>query len=118
MQISEVSTQCGLSIDTIRFYERSGLLPPVDRTPNGQRSFSSENIDWLILLASLRDTGMPMTTMKHFAELYVQGDQTIPERRNILHEHAKLIEARRAELDECSQLLAHKLQRYREIEAK
>lgn len=74
MRISEAASRSGLSIDTIRFYEKSGLLPSIGRGADGRRWFSSENVEWLVLLSSLRDTGMPMKTMQHFAELYRKGD--------------------------------------------
>ena len=116
MKISEAASRSGLSIDTIRFYERSGLLPPVARGPDGRRRFSPENVDWLTLLSSLRDTGMPMEKMRRFAELYRKGDDTIPLRRQMLIEHAVSLDHRRAALDRCAELLATKLQRYDEIE--
>lgn len=116
MRISEAADRSGLSIDTIRFYERSNLLPPIARDANKMRRFSPENIEWLILLASLRDTGMPMAKMQHFADLYQRGDGSIPERRRVLQEHANYLVCRRADLDRCAELLAYKLQRYSEIE--
>ncbi|MCE8509622.1 MerR family transcriptional regulator [Ruegeria pomeroyi] len=116
MKIAEAADRSGLSIDTIRFYERSGLLPPIARGADGMRRFSPETADWLRLLASLRETGMELRAMRRFAELYRQGDATIPERRRMLQEHAANLELRRAALDRCAALLAHKLQRYSEIE--
>lgn len=115
MRISEAADQSGLSVDTIRFYERSGLLPPIERGPDRQRRFSALDVEWLILLASLRDTGMPMKTMRHFAGLYRKGDETIPERKDLLLEHGEHLERRRAALDRCADILAYKLKRYDEI---
>lgn len=116
MRISDAAARSGLSIDTIRFYERSGLLPPVLRDAGGRRAFSPENVAWLTLLASLRSTGMAMENMRRFARLYQRGDATIPQRRQMLKEHGVHLDRRRAELDQCADLLAHKLQRYSEIE--
>lgn len=116
MRISQAAARSGLSIDTIRYYERSGLMPPVTRGADGRRRFSPDSIDWLILLASLRDTGMPMAQMRRFAQLYQQGNVTIPARRQMLQEHAAQLDTRRAALDRCGALLAQKLQRYSEIE--
>ncbi len=116
MKISEAAAQCRLSIDTIRFYESSGLIPPVHRDQSGRRVFSQVDVEWLKLIASLRETGMPMTEMKRFAALYKQGDVTIPERRSVLRTHAKCLEHRREALDRCADLLAYKLARYDEIE--
>jgi DNA-binding transcriptional MerR regulator len=115
MRISEVASRTGLSIDTIRYYETMGLLPPIKRGTDGKRLFSAENAEWLILLSSLRDTGMPMETMRYFARLYQRGDQTLPERKQVLIEHSKHLEKRRKALDRCAEILAYKLKRYDEI---
>lgn len=63
MKISEVSEHTELSISTIRFYEKSGLCPFIERGADGKRAFSKTDADWLELLASLRATGMPMAGM-------------------------------------------------------
>lgn len=117
MRIAEAADQCGLSIGTIRYYERSGLLPRVLRGADGKRRFTTESIDWLILLRSLRETGMPMKTMARFAALYGQGDLTIPERRQILLQPAKQLNQKRQELDRCEDLLAFKVEMYDKREA-
>jgi len=115
MRISEAATRSGLSIDTIRFYEKTGLLPHVERGAEGYRRFSLETVDWLLLLASLRETGMPMKKMRHFADLYRRGNDTIPERKRILLDHSLDLARRRAALDRCEEILAFKLKRYEEI---
>lgn len=121
MRITEAAEQSGLNIDTIRYYEKSGLLPEIPRGSDGHRRFSTENIDWLILLGSLRSTGMAMKTMAQFADLYRQGDHTIPDRRKILLEHAQHLDQKRQDLDRCDELLSYKLkmydQREREMES-
>lgn len=112
MRIAEAASRSGLSIDTIRYYEKSGIVPGILRASDGQRRFSPENIDWLTLLYWLRETGMPMKTMHHFAMLYQAGDGTIPERRKILLAHAEVLRKRRADLDRCETLLAYKISIY------
>lgn len=115
MRISEAASTSGLSIDTIRYYEKLGLLPQIGRGSDGRRDFSGENIEWLVLLSSLRETGMPMEQMRHFAQLYQQGNETLSERRAVLLDHAAQLEKRRAALGRCAELLAHKLERYDEL---
>lgn len=115
MRISEAASKCGLSIHTIRFYEKTGLLPPIRRGTDGNRRFSAENLEWLTLLSSLRDTGMPMKQMQHFAALYEKGDETIFERKHILLEHSVHLQRQRETLDHCAKILSYKLQRYEEI---
>lgn len=115
MRISEVAAKSGLSIDTIRYYEKSGLCPPIARGRDGTRQFTAENAEWLALLSSLRDTGMPTKDMRHFAGLYQTGDATIPERKHLLLEHSRRLEARHETINRCKALLAHKLARYDRI---
>jgi len=116
MRISEASTRSGLSADTIRYYEKSGIVPAIDRGPDGLRRFSPENVEWLTLLYWLRKTGMPMKEMHRFAALYREGNSTVPERKALLLKHAERLKKRRAELDTCEEVLAVKLAAYRNIE--
>lgn len=116
MRISEASAKSGLSADTIRYYEKSGLVPAVERGPDGLRRFSPENVEWLTLLYWLRKTGMPMREMQRFAALYRQGDATIPARREVLLNHEKRLHRRRADLDRCEEVLAYKIAAYEKIE--
>lgn len=115
MKISEVAELTGLSVSTIRFYEKSGLCPFIQRGADGKRRFSRTDADWLELLASLRATGMPMSEMRTFADLYASGDATIPKRRAALLTHRQGLEARQAELERCRAILDQKLQKYEEI---
>lgn len=112
MRIAEAARQSGLSIDTIRFYEKSSLLPEVRRGSDGQRRFSTKTVEWLTLLCSLRETGMPMKTMRRFAELYRAGDGAMPERKAVLLAHAESLKKRRAALDRCEELLVRKIALY------
>lgn len=116
MRISEASSKSGLSADTIRFYEKTGLVPAIARGPDGLRRFSPENVEWLTLLYWLRKTGMPTKEMQHFASLYRQGEQTVPQRRAVLLAHEKRLRRRRADLDRCEEVLAVKLAAYDRIE--
>lgn len=117
MRIAEAASRSGLSIDTIRYYEKSGMVPRIVRGSDGQRRFSPENIDWLTLLYWLRETGMPMKTMSHFAALYNAGDRTIPERKKVLLAHAEALKKRRTDLDRCDALLAYKIAIYEDCGA-
>lgn len=115
MKISEVAERSGLGISTIRYYEKSGLCPFVQRGPDGKRRFSQTDAAWLELLASLRSTGMPLSEMRTFADLYASGDDKIPERKAALLVHRRRLEDRQAELDRCRVILDRKLQRYDEM---
>lgn len=115
MLISEAAYLSGLSIHTIRFYEKSGLLSKIIRSSNGNREFTAENVEWLNLLSSLRDTGMPLKRMKYFADLYEHGDKTVLKRKQVLLEHSESLALQKAALEKCAKLLAGKLQLYEEI---
>lgn len=115
MKISEVAKRSGLSISTIRYYEKSGLCPFIQRGADGKRWFSKADADWLDLLASLRSTGMPLAEMRAFADLYASGGGKIPERKAVLLAHKQRLDNRQAELDLCRVILDRKLRRYDEM---
>jgi DNA-binding transcriptional MerR regulator len=91
---SEAAKKSGFSLDTLRYYEKIGLLADIDRTSGGKRIFSDDDLGWLGLLRCLRDTGMPIAQMCRFAELTRAGDGTAAERIALLEEHARDVETR------------------------
>lgn len=116
LSIQQVAQQTGLSIDTLRYYERIGLIEPVRRAPNGHRRYSQRDISWLQTLIRLRETGMPLAQMIHFAELRRQGDATATERRLILEEHQRALEEHMHKLELHMAALQRKIARIREVE--
>lgn len=112
MRISEAATRSGLSADTIRYYEKSGMLPDIPRAPSGVRVFDQRIVDWLTLLYWLRETGMPMARMRRFTTLARAGGDTVAERREILIAHSEDLARRRALLDKCEAVLAIKIASY------
>ncbi len=119
MRIEEVSNRSGLSQDTIRFYEKSGMLPTIDRDGRGWRQFSPEDLDWLTVLERLRATGMPLKAVRAFAasahgpDAETEAEQK--KRLTLLQEHAQVLSKRRAKLDECEAYLNHKINIYTSI---
>jgi DNA-binding transcriptional MerR regulator len=89
----EVADRIGVSVDTLRYYERIGLLDGIARTPGGQRVFS-DDVSRVSLLRCLRDTGMPIARMRQFAELVRSGDDTAEARAALLEEHDREIDAK------------------------
>lgn len=112
MRIAEASKACGLSAHTIRFYEKSGMLPQIARGSDGHRRFTPAHVEWLTLLYWLRETGMPLKQMRRFTELAKAGDDGIDERREILEDHAETLKAKRATLERCESVLAIKIASY------
>ena len=117
MRIAEAAAACGLNADTIRYYEKSGMLPEIRRGGDGHRHFSQQDIDWLTLLYWLRETGMPMQQMRRFTALAKAGAETVSERRKILMDHADELRKRRDLLDKCEAVLAVKIASYGEDDA-
>jgi DNA-binding transcriptional MerR regulator len=93
----EAADRTGFSLDTLRYYERIGLLDAVARTSGGQRLFTDGDLAWLSTLRCLRDTGMPIAKMSRYAEL-CRDDSTAKERLELLAEHDREAGERIAEL--------------------
>ena len=94
----QVAEQTGFSLDTLRYYERIGLLDDIARNSGGRRVFTEEDVAWLRILRCLRDTGMPIQRMVRYAELARGGEETVPERLEVLREHDRDVEEKIAHL--------------------
>ncbi|MDI1460471.1 MerR family transcriptional regulator [Catellatospora sp. KI3] len=112
---AETVQRSGFSLDTLRYYERIGLLEHVDRTTGGRRVFSDDDLGWLGLLRCLRDTGMPINVMCRFAELTRQGDETVADRVELLEQHSVAVEAQLELLLRQHGHLREKIAHYRAI---
>lgn len=110
--IAQAAERSGLSIDTLRYYERIGLVEPPARDSGGRRSYSDEDMNWLAFLTKLRTTGMPIKMMREYAQLRMRGVGTEARRRQILVEQRKDVLARITELQGCLDALNHKITRY------
>nr|WP_229844835.1 MerR family transcriptional regulator [Streptomyces cinnamoneus] len=110
--ISEVAAYTGLSAHTLRWYERIGLMPHVDRSHTGQRRYTSRDLDWLDLVGRLRLTGMPVADMVRYAELVRQGEETFAERERLLSAHRDDVRRRIAELRSTLDVLDYKIEIY------
>jgi DNA-binding transcriptional MerR regulator len=102
----------GFSLDTLRYYERIGLLFDIERTPSNQRIFTDEDLEWLGVLRCLRDTGMPIATMRRYATLAREGSHTHQARLELLREHAVQVAARISSLQEQEKHLHGKIDWY------
>jgi len=118
LTIQQVCHQTGLSIDTLRYYERIGLLEPIARTPSGHRRYTPRDIAWIDVLIRLRDTGMPRAQMVRFAQLRRQGAVTATERRLMLEQHQHALEQHMRTLEEHMAALRQKIGRIKDVEAR
>jgi DNA-binding transcriptional MerR regulator len=114
--IQQVAQQTGLSIDTLRYYERIGLIESVRRASNGHRRYGQRDIEWIQLLIRLRETGMSIAQMIDFARLRRQGDATLTERRLILEQHQHALEQHMQKLEQHMAALQRKIASIRERE--
>ena len=86
MTIKEISEQLGVSQDTLRYYEKVGMIPPVTRTKGGIRDYQEDDIAWVKLATCMRNAGLPVKVMIDYLNLYKQGDSTIQVRCDLLKE--------------------------------
>lgn len=90
--IKQVVDRLDLSAYTIRYYEKEGLLPAVSRDENGNRVFNDNDIEWIMLIRCLRDTGMSVSEIKRYVELCMEGDNTVEIRRQMIEQHKQTVE--------------------------
>ena len=113
MNIKKVSEQLGISSDTIRYYERIGLVPPISRDKNGVRNFTDIDIQRLDFIKCMRHAGLSIESLHEYMNLYsLNDDRTIPARKRILEEEAEKLDERIASLQETRAYLQHKIDIY------
>ena len=81
MTIAEVSRKTGLSADTLRYYERVGLIPAISRTSGGIRDYGETDIRWVEFIKCMRSAGLPVEVLAEYVALFVQGDETAPQQQ-------------------------------------
>lgn len=112
MKIAEVSEHYGLSTDTLRYYERVGLIPHVNRNGSGIRDYNDLDVRRVEFIKCMRGAGLPVEVLIDYMELVQQGDRTIEARKDILREQRDLLAARIQEMQQTLDLLDHKIQVY------
>ena len=112
MKIAEVSERYGLSADTLRYYERVGLIPPVTRNDSGIRDYNELDLRRVEFVKCMRGAGLPVEVLIEYVGLVQQGDTTIEARKEILKEQRELLLARMKEMQKTLDILDHKLEVY------
>ena len=112
MKIAEVSEQCGLSSDTLRYYERIGLLPPVNRSESGIRDYDEIDLKRVEFIKCMRSAGLPIEVLIKYFELVQQGDITIEARKEILVEQREQVLGSMKEMQATLDLLNYKINVY------
>ena len=112
MKINEVSEHYAISSDTLRYYERIGLIPPVHRNDGGIRDYNELDLRRVEFIKCMRSAGLPIEVLIEYVALVQQGDQTIEARKEILLEQRDLLAAKLAEMRKTLDLLNHKIDVY------
>ena len=112
MTIAEVSRKYDISADTLRYYERIGLIPPVPRTRGGLRDYGEESCGWIQLRKCMRAAGVQIEALIEYVDLFQQGDATLDARKALLVEQRDQLVSRMAEMQASLDLLNQKIDRY------
>ncbi len=114
LSIAEAARRTGVSVHTLRYYERAGLVvTTVDRTAGGRRRYQQLDLDWITICTRLRATGMPIKTIRRYAQLVSAGPGNEQERLDLLETHRADVTAKLAEIQEHLNLIDHKINVYR-----
>ena len=114
MTIKEVSEKYNISQDTLRYYERIGMIPEVTRTSGGIRNYQDEDIGWVELALCMRSAGLPIEALIDYVKLCRQGDETIPARLHLLKEQRENLEEQKKQIQAAADRLDYKISRYEE----
>jgi len=115
MTIAEVGKKYGLTVDTLRYYERIGLIPHVNRSSGGIRSYGDEDCRWVEFIKCMRGAGLPVEALIEYVSLFQQGESTRNARKDILVEQRNLLIERMKEMQQSLEKLNAKIDRYDEV---
>jgi len=112
MTITEVSKKYDISPDTLRYYERVGMIPPVTRTAGGARNYQEKDCGWVELAKCMRNAGLPVEAMIEYVKLCQEGDSTISARLQLLSDQREALFEQRKQIDITLDRLNYKIARY------
>ncbi|EHI99088.1 transcriptional regulator, MerR family [Clostridium sp. DL-VIII] len=112
MTIAEVSKKFDLSQDTLRYYERIGLIPGVDRNKSGNRDYTEEDCKWVEFIKCMRGAGLPIEILIEYVTLFQQGDETIETRKELLSEQRRQLTEKIDDMKKTLDRLNYKIERY------
>ncbi len=113
LTIKQVSEKYGIPADTLRYYEKAGVIPPVTRTASGIRDYSPQDISWVENAKCMRAAGLPIEALIEYQRLYSQGDSTFQARLDLLSEQRELLSAQKKQLEETLSRLDYKISKYK-----
>ena len=112
MTITEVSKLYDITPDTLRYYERIGLIPKIHRNKNGIRDYTQEDCNWVEFIKCMRNAGLPIETLIDYVTMFQQGDSTIDARKELFTEQRKVLEKKIKDMNETLGRLNHKIELY------
>ncbi len=114
MNISEVSKKFDIPIDTLRYYEKEGLIPPVHRTESGIRDYTEQDCGWVEFIKCMRSAGLSIETLREYITLYGKGNRTLQKRKNLLIAERDKLKTRLDEMQKTLERLNYKINVYEE----
>lgn len=115
LSVAQMSAATGMSGYTLRYYERAGLIQPIPRTSGNQRRYRQRDVEWVQFLLRLKETGMPIATMREYAALRAQGETSLRLRLDMLTSHDEYLQRQVAMLQTHQQALRTKIEIYRQM---
>lgn len=115
MTIAEVAKKYNLTPDTLRYYERIGLIPGVSRSSGGIRDYQDEDCRWIEFIKCMRNAGLPVETLIEYVKLFQAGDETTEARKKLLVEQRNLLKERIDEMQNTLERLNAKIKRYEDV---
>lgn len=110
--IADVSKKYELSADTLRYYERIGLIPEVNRNKSGIRDYTEEDCRWVEFIKCMRNAGLPIEVLIEYVTLFQKGDETIQARKELLIEQRKQLIEKMEDMKKTMERLDYKIERY------
>ncbi len=107
--IAQTAAKTGISIFTLRYYDKEGLLPYVKRDDKDNRVFTEEDLGWLSFILCLKNTGMSLKEIREYIKLCEEGDSTLEQRLRIFHQQKEIVNQRIAELEEYQKMIDYKI---------
>lgn len=110
--IKQVAEKIGVTVPTLRYYDKEGLLPFVDKKPNGTRVFKDEDFGWLDIITCMKNSGMPIKDIKRYMDLCQLGDSTLQERLEVFFGRKEEVQKQLDELNKVMETIEHKIGYY------
>lgn len=115
MTISQASEKFQLSTDTLRYYERIGLIPAVPRTKNGLRNYDETSCNWIEFIKCMRNAGLPIEALIEYVSLYQQGESTSQARMDLLIEQRRILLEKEEQIKKTIERLNYKIEHYDKV---